>query len=155
MSILPILPLSFFFFFLLTILHLPCSSLADIGTAAWYSPPYSPTECYGGDASQFPSSNLFAAAGEGIWDNGAGCGRQYKVRCISAVATGSCNPSQTIQVKIVDHAASLVSKPSAGGTSIVLSQTAFGTVANWTASNSINIEIEKGVDRSSFQELGN
>ncbi|CAN0927587.1 hypothetical protein LINGRAHAP2_LOCUS35988 [Linum grandiflorum] len=86
---------------------------------------------------------MFAAAGEGIWDNRAGCGRQYKVRCISAVATGSCKPSQTIQVRIVDHASSLISVPSAGGTTIVLSQTAFGTVTNWTASNNINIGIEK------------
>ncbi|KAF3966449.1 hypothetical protein CMV_009449 [Castanea mollissima] len=49
----------------------------DVGTAAHYSPPYLPTTCYGSDTSEFPSSNLFAVAGDGIWDNGAACGRQY------------------------------------------------------------------------------
>ncbi|RVX11105.1 hypothetical protein CK203_013325 [Vitis vinifera] len=60
------------------------SCQGDVGTAAQYNPPYLPTICYGNDASEFPSSNLFAAAGDGIWDNGASCGRQYLVRCISA-----------------------------------------------------------------------
>ncbi|CAI0389657.1 unnamed protein product [Linum tenue] len=145
-----ILPLSFSFLFLI-FLHLPSVCLADIGTAAWYPPPYSrellfpdaATACYGSDASQFPSSYLFGAAGEGIWDNGAACGRQYKLRCLSAVAAGSCQPDQTIQVKIVDYARSLVSPGSASGTTIVLSQKAFATVANWTASQSINIEIQQ------------
>ncbi|CAN0900861.1 EG45-like domain containing protein [Linum grandiflorum] len=126
---------------LIMILHSCCCiTLADIGTASWYAPPYLPTACNGGDRSQFPTSNLFAAAGEGIWDNGAACGRQYKVRCISAVARGSCKPDRTIQVRIVDRAQTLVSPPPAKGTTIVLSQTAFGVVANWTASNSVNIE---------------
>ncbi|MBA0777419.1 hypothetical protein Gotri_005439, partial [Gossypium trilobum] len=62
---------------------------------------YVTTACFGEDQTQFPSSNLFAAAGDGIWDNGASCGRQYLVRCISASQPGTCVPDQTIQVKIV------------------------------------------------------
>ncbi|CAI0543068.1 unnamed protein product [Linum tenue] len=139
-----ILPLSFSFSLFLILFPSVC--LADIGTAAWYAPPYSPTACSGSDASQFPSSSLFAAAGEGIWDNGAACGRQYKLRCLSAVAAGSCKPDETIEVKIVDYGRSLVSPRSAAGTTIVLSQTAFETVANWTASRSINIEIQQGLN---------
>ncbi|KAJ1415909.1 RlpA-like domain superfamily [Sesbania bispinosa] len=27
--------------------------------------------------------NLFVAVNEGLWDNGAACGRRYRVRCIS------------------------------------------------------------------------
>lgn len=100
------------------------------------------TACYGNDASQFPSSNLFAAAGEGIWDNGAACGRQYLVRCISAVVPRTCIPGQTIQIRIVDRAQTLASTPSAGGTTMVLSATAFGTIANPSAS-SINIEFQR------------
>ncbi|KAH1244826.1 EG45-like domain containing protein 2 [Glycine soja] len=105
-------------------------SLADVGTAAQYGPPFLPTTCFGRDASQFPSSNMFAAAGEGIWDNGAACGRQYQVRCISAAAPRTCVPGQTIQIKIVDRAQSSVSRPSLGGTSMVLSVTAFQAIAN-------------------------
>ncbi|KAK9947628.1 hypothetical protein M0R45_003243 [Rubus argutus] len=118
------------------------TSNGDVGTAAQYSPPYLPTECYGSDSSQFPSSNLFAAAGDGIWDNGASCGRQYLVRCISAAITGTCIPDTTIQIRIVNYAASVASQPSAGGTTMVLSQTAFAAIANSTAS-SINIEFQQ------------
>merc|ERR1712137_347320 len=99
-------------------------SFCDVGTAAHYKPPYLPTACYGSNPAQFPSSNLFASAGEGIWDNGAACGRQYLVRCISAAAQGTCIPGQTIQIKIVDRAQTSVSRPSRGGPTLVLSTTA-------------------------------
>ncbi|KAF7847555.1 hypothetical protein BT93_L2844 [Corymbia citriodora subsp. variegata] len=119
----------------------------DVGTASHYSPPYQPTECYGGDPSQFPSSNLFAAAGDGVWDNGAACGRQYLVRCISASQSGTCIPERTIQIKIVDYAlssssAAAASKQSVTGATLVLSQTAFGAIAN-SSMASINIEFQQ------------
>ncbi|KAK4600836.1 hypothetical protein RGQ29_010444 [Quercus rubra] len=117
-------------------------SHADVGTAAQYKTPYLPTACYGNDASQFPSSNLFASAGEGIWDNGAACGRQYLVRCISAAQPRTCKPGQTIQIKIVDRALTSVSRPSRNGATMVLSTTAFGMIANPSASF-INIEFQQ------------
>ncbi|KAF7848491.1 hypothetical protein BT93_L1896 [Corymbia citriodora subsp. variegata] len=120
----------------------PHLSHADVGTAAHYSPPYTPTACFGNDPSQFPSSNLFAAAGEGIWDNGASCGRQYLVRCISASVSGTCIPSQTIQVRIVDRALSSTSRPSSNGATIVLSTTAFGTIAKSSAA-AVNVEFQQ------------
>ncbi|KAL6221201.1 hypothetical protein ACLB2K_008953 [Fragaria x ananassa] len=118
------------------------TSNADVGTAAQYAPPYLPTDCYGSDSSQFPSSNLFAAAGDGIWDNGASCGRQYLVRCISAAQTGTCVPDKTIQIRIVEYAASVASQPSAAGTTMVLSQTAFAAIADSSAT-SVNIEFQQ------------
>nr|KYP51151.1 EG45-like domain containing protein [Cajanus cajan] len=127
--------------FILLIL-LPHPSNADVGTASRYSPPYLPSGCYGTEASQFPSSNLFAAAGDGIWDNGAACGRQYLVRCISAEQPRTCIPDQSIQIKIVDYAATAVSQPSATGTTIVLSDKAFGTIAN-TSATLVNIEFQQ------------
>lgn len=102
----------------------------DIGTASQYVPPYTPTACYGNDVNQFPTSELFAAAGEGLWDNGAACGRQYLLRCISAPVPQTCVPGQTIQVRVVDRAQTSVSRPSREGTSLVLSNTAFETIAN-------------------------
>ncbi|KAI3690990.1 hypothetical protein L2E82_49203 [Cichorium intybus] len=113
----------------------------EVGTASMYSPPYTPSACYGNDASQFPSSNFFAAAGEGIWDNGAACGRQYLVRCISATIPRTCIPGQTIQVRIIDRAQTAVSRSTRAGTTMVLSDTAFGTIANQIAS--INIEFQQ------------
>ncbi|XWS16993.1 hypothetical protein CRYUN_Cryun33cG0029400 [Craigia yunnanensis] len=129
----------FIIFMQTTLFHL---SYADVGTAAHYSPPYIPTACFGNDVSQFPTSNLFGAAGDGIWDNGASCGRQYLVRCISAATPGTCNPSQTIQIRIVDRADTSVSRPSSNGATIVLSTTAFGAIANPSAA-SVNIEFQQ------------
>ncbi|KAI6681467.1 hypothetical protein NL676_035348 [Syzygium grande] len=112
---------------------------ADVGTAGHYDPPYTPTACFGYDPLQFPSSFLFAAAGEGIWDNGAACGRQYWVRCISADRPKTCNPAQLVQVRIVDQALSAVSRSSSDRATIVLSKTAFEAIANPSAS-SVNVE---------------
>ncbi|KAI3454039.1 hypothetical protein Pfo_010702 [Paulownia fortunei] len=117
-------------------------SLADVGTASQHIPPYTPTACYGGDLSQFPTSNLFAAAGEGIWDNGAACGRQYLVRCISAAVPRACVAGQTIQVKIVDRAQTSVSRPTREECSLVLSNTAFATIANPSVSY-LNVEFQQ------------
>lgn len=98
--------------------------------------------CYGNDASQFPTSNLFASAGEGIWDNGAACGRQYFVRCLSSLVPKACVAGKTIQIKIVDRAMLSVSRPSKGDATIVLSETAFRAIANPSAS-SINVEFQQ------------
>lgn len=103
---------------------------------------YIASGCYGSDATEFPTSNLFAAAGDGIWDNGAACGRQYLVRCISAEQPRTCIPEQSIQIKIVDYASTAVSPPSAAGTAMVLSDKAFATIANASASL-INIEFQQ------------
>ncbi|KAK4600835.1 hypothetical protein RGQ29_010443 [Quercus rubra] len=124
------------------LLYLSQFSHADVGTAAHYRTPYLPTACYGNDATQFPSSNLFASAGEGIWDNGAACGRQYLVRCISAAHPRTCIPGQTIQIRIVDRALSSVSRPSRHGATIVLSKTAFRMIARPSTSY-INIEFQQ------------
>ncbi|KAL3745064.1 hypothetical protein ACJRO7_014212 [Eucalyptus globulus] len=121
----------------------------NVGTASYYSSPYQPTECYGGEPSQFPSSNLFAAASDDVWDNGAACGRQYLVQCISASRPGTCISNCTIQVTIVDYALSSTSaaaapKQSVRGTTLVLSQTAFGAIGNPSVT-SIDIKFQRGV----------
>ncbi|XP_044471607.1 EG45-like domain containing protein [Mangifera indica] len=119
-------------------------SYADVGTAAWYAPPYLPTACYGNDQTQFPTSNLFGAAGDGVWDNGASCGRQYLVRCISASEPNTCLAGVTIQIKIVEYALQSASQPSDSGTTVVLSQAAFAAVTNSSSTaSSINIEFQQ------------
>ncbi|CAK9154448.1 unnamed protein product [Ilex paraguariensis] len=138
----PLSPLQWLSFLLFLLPGLPLTSRADLGTAARYPPPYLPTACYRNDPTPFPTSNLFAAAGDGIWDNGAACGRQYLVRCISAATPGTCKPDQTIQIRILDYGLVTTSPPSVSGTTIVMSETAFGSIANSTAS-SINIEFQQ------------
>ncbi|KAG6537797.1 hypothetical protein ZIOFF_002895 [Zingiber officinale] len=123
-------------FLLLHLLYRP--SIADVGTAASYGPPYLPTSCFGSDERQFPANNLFAAAGDAIWDNGACCGRQYQVRCLSSATPGACTDGE-VQVTVVDYAASLVSTPSASGTTFVLGAAAFELIAQSSVSQ-INIE---------------
>uniref|UniRef100_A0A7N0T9N5 Expansin-like EG45 domain-containing protein n=1 Tax=Kalanchoe fedtschenkoi TaxID=63787 RepID=A0A7N0T9N5_KALFE len=116
---------------------------ADIGSAARYPPPYLPTACYSSDLSQLRGNGMFASAGEGIWDNGAACGRRYLVRCISAAEPKACIPGRTIQIRIVDRALTSVSRPSGPDSTMVLSIAAFAAIANTTAAASVNIEFQQ------------
>ncbi|GLJ31095.1 hypothetical protein SUGI_0622430 [Cryptomeria japonica] len=115
---------------------------ADVGTATSYSPPYVPSKCYGDNQKQFPAGNLFAGASDAIWDNGAACGRQYSVRCLSGTNQTSQNPclnntnTDSIVVKIVDYCSS-----ECKGT-LQLSADAFQDIANSTA-GIINIEYDQ------------
>ena len=59
------------------------------------------TKCYGDDPDQFPSDGYFAAVSDGIWDNGAACGRRYRMRCISGRKRPCMNAS--IVVEVVDY----------------------------------------------------
>ncbi|XP_020242469.1 EG45-like domain containing protein [Asparagus officinalis] len=128
------------FSFLLHLFTLPILN-ADVGTAAYYGRPYLPTVCFGSDSSQFPANNLIAAAGEGLWDNGASCGRQYLVRCLSSETAGGCSGrGPMIQVTVVDEADALASMPSVNRTTLVLSRTAFGMIADISVAMKINIE---------------
>ncbi|KAK9706106.1 hypothetical protein RND81_07G104500 [Saponaria officinalis] len=110
---------------------------ADIGTAQQYDSPYIPTECYSDDTTNFPADDMFAAAGDGIWNNGAACGRQYMVQCISAPESLSCaNVDTIIQVKIVDYANTAVSSPvTTSGTTMFLSDIAFGALVDNSSSS--------------------
>ncbi|KAI3981929.1 hypothetical protein MKX01_008251 [Papaver californicum] len=128
--------------FLLIITNFFGFSVADVGTATRYSPPYLPTACYSTDVSQFPANNQYASAGEGIWDNGASCGRQYLVRCISASVQGVCILGVTIAVTIVDRGVSSVSYPVVANTTMTLSAATFAMIADASASE-INIEFQQ------------
>ncbi|KNA13108.1 hypothetical protein SOVF_119760, partial [Spinacia oleracea] len=136
-----------FSIFILSTVYIFRTCSGDIGAAAEYSSPYLPTSCYSSDAAEFPSNNLFAAAGDGIWDNGAACGRQYLVKCISAPEPASCENPETIQLKIVDYANSAVSHPLlTPATTMLLSNTAYAMLLNLSSSSSppssINIEFQ-------------
>ncbi|KAJ4707912.1 EG45-like domain containing protein [Melia azedarach] len=105
--------------------------LGDIGTATSFRPPYLPTRCYGNRQDQFPPGNLFVAVGEGLWDNGAACGRHYRMRCLS----GNNKPCKdgTIDVKVVDFC-----PKSPCPSTILLSNDAFAAISRSNAK--INIE---------------
>ncbi|XP_039053580.1 EG45-like domain containing protein isoform X2 [Hibiscus syriacus] len=105
---------------------------ADIGTASFYNPPYIPTKCGGNSEEQFPPGNMFAAVSEGLWDNGAACGRRYRLRCISG-PNRPCK-QRTIDVKVVD-----LCPFSPCPSTIVLSRDAFAAVSH-PRGRKINIE---------------
>ncbi|XP_020536479.1 EG45-like domain containing protein [Jatropha curcas] len=73
-------------------------NLADVGTARSYDPPYLPTKCNGYNEDQFPEGGYFAAASDGLWDNGAACGRKYRMRCISGPNRACKGGSIVVQV---------------------------------------------------------
>ncbi|KAI3845973.1 hypothetical protein MKW92_012381 [Papaver armeniacum] len=106
--------------------------VGDVGTATSYDPPYLPTKCNGYSQQQFPEGGLFAAASNGLWDNGAACGRRYRIRCIS----GPNRPCKdgTIVVQIVDACRSK-SCPS----TLVLSNKAFDAISR-NSDTKINME---------------
>ncbi|GAV88370.1 DPBB_1 domain-containing protein [Cephalotus follicularis] len=105
--------------------------VGDIGTAASYNPPYLPTRCNGYRQDQFPPGNLFVSVSEGLWDNGAACGRRYRMRCLS----GTNNPCKgaTIDVTVVD----LCPKPCPS--TITMSISAFAAVSR-SSNAKINVE---------------
>lgn len=113
---------------LVALASLASFAAADVGTAATYKTPFTPTACYGNDPTQFDGSNIFAAAGERIWDNGAACGQKYNVRCVSADIP-ACHTGKVITVKIVDRAQTSVSRPSHADADLVLSTVAYASIS--------------------------
>ncbi|XP_078428865.1 EG45-like domain containing protein [Wolffia australiana] len=129
------------FALLISVLLLLHRTAADVGTAVSYRPPYHHTACFGDDSSQFPSGNLFAAAGEGIWDNGAACGRFYRVRCLSSAVARACAAGRpSVVVKIVDRAARL--GPLRGRPTMALSLAAFGAITNSSVGGITQINVD-------------
>ncbi|KAK9280018.1 hypothetical protein L1049_013703 [Liquidambar formosana] len=70
--------------------------LGDMGTAASYDPLYLTSKCNGSDSSG--QGKMFAAVNQGLWDDGAACGRRYRLSCVS----GPCKDMEvTIEVEVL------------------------------------------------------
>ncbi|CAD6338553.1 unnamed protein product [Miscanthus lutarioriparius] len=106
------------------LLGLVSASLADQGTATYYTV-YTPSACYGYQ----DEGTMIAAASDGLWDNGAACGRMYQVSCAGGTnATPNPCKGGSVTVKIVDRC------PSPGcQATLDLSQEAFNTIGNLDA----------------------
>ncbi|XP_074589253.1 EG45-like domain containing protein isoform X1 [Curcuma longa] len=105
----------------------------DVGTAASYDPPYLSTNCPDySRVNQLPETGLFVAAGSGVWDNGAACGRKYQVRCLSGLRRPCKDGS--IVVEVVDYC-----KYSPCPATFLLSNKAFGVISR-IPNAKINIE---------------
>uniref|UniRef100_A0A2N9HBJ7 Expansin-like EG45 domain-containing protein n=1 Tax=Fagus sylvatica TaxID=28930 RepID=A0A2N9HBJ7_FAGSY len=100
------------------------------GTATYYTV-YVPSACYGYQ----DQGVMIGAASDALWENGAACGRMYKVRCTGPTNQGVPEPCRgEVTVKIVDRC------PSPGCQSTIdLSQEAFSMIAD-PAAGKINME---------------
>ncbi|KAG6482143.1 EG45-like domain containing protein [Zingiber officinale] len=100
------------------------SSVAAVpGIATFYTPPYTPSSCFG-----FQDRGvMIAAAGDSIWGNRAACGRRYTVTCTGGT-NAVPNPCRggSVTVTIVDYCPGCASR----GVTMDLSQEAFATIAN-------------------------
>ncbi|XP_052168409.1 EG45-like domain containing protein [Oryza glaberrima] len=92
------------------------------GTATFYTPPYTPSACFGFQEQ----GTMIAAASDVFWNGGAACGKRYVVTCTGATNQGVPRPctGRSVTVKIVDHC------PSGCQGTIDLSQEAFAIIAN-------------------------
>ncbi|GLU15454.1 hypothetical protein SLE2022_319440 [Rubroshorea leprosula] len=85
-----------------------------IGTASHYtSICFARTVCEDKiDSPKLAPSVYPVAAGERLWGHGAGCGRRYRVQCISDGAPHFCKTGEEIEVSIQDRAATMRSRAS-------------------------------------------
>ncbi|KAG8372461.1 hypothetical protein BUALT_Bualt12G0068600 [Buddleja alternifolia] len=100
------------------------------GTATFYTT-YVPSACYGFQ----DQGTMIAAANPAIYNNGAACGRSYRIRCTGPTNQGVPQPCRNgeITVRIVDLC------PGCGADQFDLSQEAFSMIAD---PNAGRIQIE-------------
>ncbi|KAL2502376.1 putative EG45-like domain containing protein 1 [Forsythia ovata] len=94
------------------------------GTATFYTT-YVPSACYGFQ----DQGTMIAAANPSLYNNGAACGRRYRVKCTGATNAGIPQPctGNEVTVTIVDLC------PGCGNDQLDLSREAFSIIANTDA----------------------
>lgn len=97
------------------------------------------TACDGNRRDQFPPGNLFVSVSEGLWDNGAACGRRYRIRCVSGRNRPCKNPNASVDVKVVDFCAK-----SPCPNTLLMSKDAFTAISRFSNAQ-INIEYTQSV----------
>nr|GEU46958.1 EG45-like domain containing protein [Tanacetum cinerariifolium] len=104
---------------------------AIAGQATFYTPPYTPSSCYGNQ----DQGNMILAANSGLFANGAACGNRYRVTCTGRTNDGVLQPctGNSVDVTVVDLC------PGCASNQIDLSQEAFAVIAN-TDAGRINID---------------
>ncbi|XP_020578329.1 EG45-like domain containing protein [Phalaenopsis equestris] len=103
--------------------HFALTSAID-GAATYYTAPYTPSACYGND----DMGTMIAAASDAIYENGAACGRTYRVTCTGATSQDAPQPctGANVVVQVVDYC------PTCQGI-FDLSQEAFSAIADLNA----------------------
>ncbi|KAD4178038.1 hypothetical protein E3N88_26629 [Mikania micrantha] len=104
---------------------------ATDGQATFYTPPYTPSACFGDQ----DYGDMILAANSELYNGGAACGTTYSVTCTGGTNDGVSQPctGSSVDVTIVDLC------PGCGPNQIDLSQEAFAVIANPDAGR-INVE---------------
>ncbi|KAK9715545.1 hypothetical protein RND81_06G172200 [Saponaria officinalis] len=97
-------------------------AFATAGQATFYTPPYTPSSCYGFQ----DQGTMIAAVSANIFQNKAACGRMYTVSCTSGTNLGVARPCRggSVTVKVVDLC------PGCSANGFDLSQEAFSVIAD-------------------------
>ncbi|KAJ1294762.1 hypothetical protein BS78_01G171300 [Paspalum vaginatum] len=125
-------------------LAMVASPVAGIsGTATFYTPPYTPSACFGNAAE----GTMIAAASEVFWDGGAACGDRYVVTCTGATNQGVPHPctGRSVTVRIVDLC------PAGCRGTIDLSQEAFAVIADPNAGKILIDYTKYGLNSASYR----
>ncbi|XAR66943.1 hypothetical protein NMG60_11013333 [Bertholletia excelsa] len=117
--------LPWFYSLILLVLLISHPCCAYDATASYYGPPYLPSSCYGENSAELPGDMLFAAAGAGIWSDGAACG--------SIVHVKSIDDDEIFKVKIVDYIGTASSPVSAPNTAVALPRPTFKNITGSSA----------------------
>lgn len=72
------------------LLGMSAHAAAEVGTLSFYNRPYYPTECNIPIDTMERLTYRYVQVSEGLWDNGAVCGKTLQLRCLSG--PGSRNP---------------------------------------------------------------
>ncbi|GLT45667.1 hypothetical protein SLA2020_194830 [Shorea laevis] len=124
-------------FFLISLFFVPPLVLSHaavdplIGTASHYTPiRFARTACEDKMGSSKLAPSIYPiAASERLRDRGAGCGRRFRVRCISDGAPHFCKTGEEIEVSIQDRAATMRSRASEFGVDMVIIESGFRVIA--------------------------
>ncbi|KAM0013497.1 putative EG45-like domain containing protein, plant [Helianthus debilis subsp. tardiflorus] len=95
---------------------------AIAGQATFYTPPYTPSSCFGFE----DRGVMILAANSVLFNNRAACGTRYRVTCTGRTNLGVLEPctGQSVEVTVVDLC------PGCASDQIDLSQEAFAVIAN-------------------------
>nr|XP_043621710.1 EG45-like domain containing protein [Erigeron canadensis] len=121
------------FFLIAMVACLSSVAHAIAGQATFYTPPYTPSSCFGFE----DRGNMILAANSGLFANRAACGTRYRVTCTGTTnaVTPGCT-GRSVDVTVVDLC------PGCAGNQVDLSQEAYAVIAN-PDTGRINIEYNR------------
>ncbi|GLT55664.1 hypothetical protein SLA2020_287650 [Shorea laevis] len=114
------------------------------GTASHYTPMrFARTPCEAKiGSSKLPPSIYPVAVSDRLWDRGVGCGRRFRVRCISDGQPHLCKSGEVIEVSIQDRAKTMRNRASDYDADMIIIESGFGKIASSYA-RSVPIEYEE------------